>query len=103
MIGACTDGGDLSEPDWKDSVKQASRNLVAVIQSAPVPPSPPDSNTLDVLMQWMHPVSLNLFLKFFNYFCPYTHGKSMHNIPWLYIRVYKYKIITFVYGIDLYL
>ncbi|XP_034950174.1 liprin-beta-2 isoform X4 [Chelonus insularis] len=57
ISGACADGTD-SLTDWKDPVKEATRNLVVAIQSSSSPPPPPDVNTIDILLQWMIPERL---------------------------------------------
>lgn len=57
LIGACTESSNEGNTEWKDSVKEATRNLVTVIKSAPNPPSPPDAATTEILLQWMQPVN----------------------------------------------
>ncbi|KAI4483945.1 hypothetical protein M0802_013178 [Mischocyttarus mexicanus] len=56
ISGACAEGAVDGNTEWKDSVKEATRNLVAAIKSAPTPPPPPDASTIEIFMQWMQPV-----------------------------------------------
>lgn len=56
ISGACTDGGAESSSEWKDSVKDATRNLVSAIQNAPNPPTPPDDGIVELLLQWLQPI-----------------------------------------------
>ncbi|KAM0733030.1 hypothetical protein ACS0PU_012579 [Formica fusca] len=58
ISGACAESSTESgNSEWKNSVKEAARNLVTAIKSAPSPPPPPDAVTEDILLQWMQPVS----------------------------------------------
>lgn len=57
FTGACAENSAEGNSEWKNSVKEAARNLVAVIKTAPTPPPPPDVATEDILLQWMQPVS----------------------------------------------
>ncbi|XP_029676628.1 liprin-beta-2-like [Formica exsecta] len=58
ISGACAESSTESgSSEWKNSVKEAARNLVTAIKSAPSPPPPPDAVTEDILLQWMQPVS----------------------------------------------
>lgn len=57
FAGACAESSAESSSEWKNSVKEAARNLVTAIKSAPMPPPPPDSVTQNILLAWMQPVS----------------------------------------------
>ncbi|XP_020283908.1 liprin-beta-2 isoform X5 [Pseudomyrmex gracilis] len=58
ISGACAESSAESSSEWKNSVKEATRNLVAAIKNAPTPPLPPDAATEDILLQWMQPTCL---------------------------------------------
>jgi len=57
FAGACAESSAESSSEWKNSVKEATRNLVTAIKSAPMPPPPPDGVTQNILLAWMQPVS----------------------------------------------
>lgn len=57
FAGACAETSAESNTEWKNSVKEAARNLVTAIKSAPMPPPPPDGVTQNILLAWMQPVS----------------------------------------------
>ncbi|KAJ8675179.1 hypothetical protein QAD02_010965 [Eretmocerus hayati] len=44
--------------EWKDPIKDVSRNLVTLIRNSPSPPPPPDPRTVDILMKWLQPERL---------------------------------------------
>ena len=58
ISGACTESNNEGTTEWKDSVREATRNLVTAIKSSPNPPSPPDAATIEILLQWMQPERL---------------------------------------------
>ncbi|XP_043260179.1 liprin-beta-1 isoform X2 [Colletes gigas] len=58
ISGACNDSTNEGSTEWKDSVKEAARNLVSAIKSAPCPPAAPDVATCEILLQWMQPERL---------------------------------------------
>lgn len=53
ISGVCTDSNNEGNTEWKDSVKEAAKNLVTAIKNSPSPPSPPDTATTEILLQWM--------------------------------------------------
>ncbi|XP_043792426.1 liprin-beta-1 isoform X2 [Apis laboriosa] len=53
ISGVCTDSNNEGNTEWKDSVKEATKNLVTAIKNSPSPPSPPDTATTEILLQWM--------------------------------------------------
>ncbi|KOC66703.1 Liprin-beta-1 [Habropoda laboriosa] len=55
ISGTCTESNNEGNTEWKDSVKEATRNLMTAIKSSPSPPSPPDTTTIEILLQWMQP------------------------------------------------
>jgi hypothetical protein len=57
FTGACTENATEGNPEWKNSVKEATRNLVTAIKNASNHLSPPDAATGDILLQWIQPVS----------------------------------------------
>ncbi|KAG7201072.1 hypothetical protein KM043_017615 [Ampulex compressa] len=59
ISGACAEGTTEGNTEWKDTLNAATRNLVAVIKSAPNPPPPPDIATLEILLKWMQPDRLS--------------------------------------------
>ncbi|XP_011646046.1 liprin-beta-2 isoform X4 [Pogonomyrmex barbatus] len=58
ISGACAESSAESSMEWKNSVKEATRNLVTAIKSAPMPPPPPDGVTQNILLAWMQPERL---------------------------------------------
>ncbi|XP_076628489.1 liprin-beta 1 isoform X2 [Colletes latitarsis] len=58
ISGACNESTNEGSTEWKDSVKEATRNLVSAIKSAPCPPAAPDVATCEILLQWMQPERL---------------------------------------------
>ncbi|XP_032454007.1 liprin-beta-1 isoform X11 [Nasonia vitripennis] len=50
--------GAESSSEWKDPIKDLTRNLVSVIQNSPSPPPPPDARTVEILVQWLQPERL---------------------------------------------
>lgn len=54
-------GGDA---EWKDSVKEATRNLITAIKNAPKLPPPPEPTSIEILLQWMKPVRCSILIKF---------------------------------------
>lgn len=54
----CTDSNNEGNTEWKDSVKEATKNLVTAIKNSPSPPSPPDTATTEILLQWMQLVNI---------------------------------------------
>lgn len=58
MLGVCTDSNNEGNTEWKDSVKEAAKNLVTAIKNSPSPPSPPDTATTEILLQWMQLVNI---------------------------------------------
>lgn len=48
--------GAESNPEWKDPVKDITRNLVTIIQNSPAMPPPPDARNVDIIMQWLQPL-----------------------------------------------
>lgn len=57
FLGVCTESNNEGSTEWKDSVKEATRNLISAIKNAPSPPSAPDAATTEILLQWMQPVN----------------------------------------------
>ncbi|OXU23678.1 hypothetical protein TSAR_010685 [Trichomalopsis sarcophagae] len=58
--------GAENSSEWKDPIKDLTRNLVSVIQNSPSPLPPPDARTVEILVQWLQPtISLVLPLKCF--------------------------------------
>lgn len=55
ISGACTEANEAN--DSKD-VREAARSLVAVLKNSQTPPSPPDSATTEIILQWMQPERL---------------------------------------------
>ncbi|XP_034185432.2 liprin-beta 1 isoform X3 [Osmia lignaria lignaria] len=58
ISGACAESNNDGNMEWKDPVKEATKNLVTAIKSSPRPPSPPDITTIEILLQWMQPERL---------------------------------------------
>nr|XP_034185437.1 liprin-beta-1 isoform X3 [Osmia lignaria]XP_034185438.1 liprin-beta-1 isoform X3 [Osmia lignaria] len=58
ISGACAESNNEGNMEWKDPVKEATKNLVTAIKSSPRPPSPPDITTIEILLQWMQPERL---------------------------------------------
>ncbi|XP_076161418.1 liprin-beta 1 isoform X2 [Ptiloglossa arizonensis] len=58
ISGVCTESNNEGSTEWKDSVKEATRNLISAIKNAPSPPSAPDAATTEILLQWMQPERL---------------------------------------------
>ncbi|KAG5322556.1 LIPB1 protein, partial [Pseudoatta argentina] len=58
ISGACSESSAESSSEWKNSVKEAARNLVTAIKGAPMPPPPPDGVTQNILLAWMQPERL---------------------------------------------
>ncbi|XP_076234046.1 liprin-beta 1 isoform X2 [Calliopsis andreniformis] len=58
ISGACTESNNEGNNEWKDSVREATRNLVTAIKSAPNLPLPPDPASIEILLQWMQPERL---------------------------------------------
>ncbi|XP_012246856.1 liprin-beta-1 isoform X10 [Bombus impatiens] len=56
ISGVCTESNNDGSAEWKDSVKEATKNLVTAIKNSPSPPSPPDADTTKILLQWMQPL-----------------------------------------------
>ncbi|XP_078036356.1 uncharacterized protein LOC144469699 [Augochlora pura] len=56
ISGACIESNNEGTAEWKDSVKEATRNLVTAIKSSPNLPSTPDAASIEILLQWMQPV-----------------------------------------------
>ncbi|XP_033333936.1 uncharacterized protein LOC117224860 [Megalopta genalis] len=56
ISGACIESNNEGTAEWKDSVKEATRNLVTAIKSSPSLPSTPDAASIEILLQWMQPV-----------------------------------------------
>lgn len=50
--------------EWKEPLNNITRNLIAAIESAPTPPPPPDMRTVDILLQWLQPVSYPFFFSY---------------------------------------
>ncbi|XP_011500891.1 PREDICTED: liprin-beta [Ceratosolen solmsi marchali] len=48
--------GAENNSEWKDHIKNITRNLITVIQNAPTSPPPPDPTTTEILLQWLQPV-----------------------------------------------
>ncbi|KAK2582301.1 hypothetical protein KPH14_004640 [Odynerus spinipes] len=82
ISGACAEGVVEGNTEWKDSVKEATRNLVAAIKSAPTPPPPPDAGTVEILMQWMQPGFLSNQFFYIN---------SFNNKIFLFLLLGEYK------------
>ncbi|CAL7948807.1 unnamed protein product [Xylocopa violacea] len=57
ISGACTESNNDGNTESKDSVKEATRNLVTVIKSSSNSPPPPDAATTEILLEWMQPVN----------------------------------------------
>ncbi|XP_043522886.1 liprin-beta-1 isoform X2 [Frieseomelitta varia] len=55
ISGVCTESNNEGNAEWKDSVKEATKNLVTAIKNSPSSPSPPDTATIEILLQWMQP------------------------------------------------
>ncbi|KZC10042.1 Liprin-beta-1 [Dufourea novaeangliae] len=55
ISGACIETNNEGCTEWKDSVKEATRNLVTAIKSTPSLPSAPDATTVEILLKWMQP------------------------------------------------
>ncbi|CAK9822140.1 PPFIBP1 [Anthophora retusa] len=55
ISGTCTESNNEGNTEWKDSIKEATRNLVTAIKNSPGPLSPPDTTTIEILLQWMQP------------------------------------------------
>ncbi|XP_015431887.1 PREDICTED: liprin-beta-1 [Dufourea novaeangliae] len=58
ISGACIETNNEGCTEWKDSVKEATRNLVTAIKSTPSLPSAPDATTVEILLKWMQPERL---------------------------------------------
>ncbi|KAK9304328.1 hypothetical protein QLX08_004309 [Tetragonisca angustula] len=58
ISGVCTESNNEGNVEWKDSVKEATKNLVTAIKNSPSSPSPPDTATIEILLQWMQPERL---------------------------------------------
>lgn len=54
ISGVCTESNE-GNAEWKNSVKEATKNLVTAIKNSPSSPSPPDTATIEILLQWMQP------------------------------------------------
>ncbi|XP_031834085.1 liprin-beta 1 isoform X2 [Nomia melanderi] len=59
ISGACIESNNEGTAEWKDSVKEATRNLVAAIKSTPSLSSTPDAATVEILLKWMQPVQIH--------------------------------------------
>ncbi|KOX68108.1 Liprin-beta-1 [Melipona quadrifasciata] len=58
ISGVCTESNNEGNAEWKNSVKEATKNLVTAIKNSPSSPSPPDTATIEILLQWMQPVNI---------------------------------------------
>ncbi|KAK1137186.1 hypothetical protein K0M31_001710 [Melipona bicolor] len=58
ISGVCTESNNEGNAEWKNSVKEATKNLVTAIKNSPSSLSPPDTATIEILLQWIQPEHL---------------------------------------------